>query len=290
MGIQLVHYTDCGPVRPANQDAYCALLADTQAGPISLLAVCDGMGGLSSGEVASATVIFAFVQWFQECLPKLAACGTLRPEQLSDSWNEVLRDCHRRLKTEADCRGIRWGTTLSLILMTRKEYYLLHVGDSRIYLADDAAILQLTQDQTLAMQKVTSGTIAPETYEQDARRNILLQCIGNRSLSPTFRMGEKPRTGAVLLCSDGFCHTLQPADLRRAMMPTASRTQWQDVLAGLADRARQKGETDNITVVALRWDDLPAAYQATLPLIQAAQPADHFSFRAKVVCTNAEPI
>ena len=71
MAMQIVHYSDCGPVRPANQDAYCVFSADTAQGPVSMLAVCDGMGGLSSGEVASATVIRAFADWFRLELPLL---------------------------------------------------------------------------------------------------------------------------------------------------------------------------------------------------------------------------
>lgn len=288
MATQLVHYTDCGPVRPANQDAYCALLAHTAAGPASLLAVCDGMGGLSSGEVASATVIYTFAQWFGDEFPGLLQGGVLRPEALSDSWNARLRDCHQRLRREAERRGIRWGTTLSLFLGVGGMYYLLHVGDSRIYLQEGNAVRQLTQDQTLAMQQVAQGSIAPDAYERDERRNVLLQCIGNRALSPTFCMGRMPDSGAVLLCSDGFCHTMQPTDLARAMQPTGSRARWQQVLLELAQAARRKGETDNITVVGLRWDNASAAGQQTLPL-WGTEPAA-FGFRAKVIGINADPI
>lgn len=290
MAMQLVHYTDCGPVRPVNQDAYCALVADTPAGPVSLLAVCDGMGGLSSGEVASATVIHAFAFWFEQRLPGLLQGGALHAAPLSDSWNQLLKDCHHRLRQEAARRGIQWGTTLSLILLTRDAYYLLHVGDSRIYLQDGPVICQLTQDQTLAMQQVASGAIDPGAYEQDSRRNVLLQCVGNRSLSPFFRIGDKPRSGAVLLCSDGFYHTLRPEDLRLALTPARARSGWQQTVTALAQAGRRSGETDNITAVGLRWDDQPSPRQSTLPLWGAGGAPRTLDFRAKVICTHAQPI
>lgn len=289
MAMQIVHYSDCGPVRPANQDAYCVFSADTAQGPVSMLAVCDGMGGLSSGEVASATVIRAFADWFRLELPLLLQAGPLRAEPVSAGWNSVLRGCHARLRQAAAARQIRWGTTLSLVLLTAGEYYLLHVGDSRAYLDDGAAALQLTPDQTLAMRELEAGRLSPADYVQDPRRNVLLQCIGDQSVSPFFRVGEKPRSGAVLLCSDGFYHTVRPEELHAALAGPGTRADLQQQIWALADRARSLGETDNITAVALRWDGAPAARRATLSLGQGAAPGG-LECAAKVICINAEPV
>ena len=54
--------SDKGIVRKTNQDSLCIKVASTDIGNIAMGVVCDGMGGLTKGELASATVIKAFVR------------------------------------------------------------------------------------------------------------------------------------------------------------------------------------------------------------------------------------
>ena len=58
--------TFVGSVKTVNQDAYCVLVG--QAGPqeVGLLAVCDGVGGLSSGELASSVAVRELSRWFED--------------------------------------------------------------------------------------------------------------------------------------------------------------------------------------------------------------------------------
>ena len=62
-------HTDVGIKKKTNQDSLCVKEASTPNGNILMALVCDGMGGLEKGEVASATIIKAFSKWFQEELP-----------------------------------------------------------------------------------------------------------------------------------------------------------------------------------------------------------------------------
>ena len=64
-------YTDTGIRKKTNEDSLCLKLADTALGKVALAVVCDGMGGLSKGEVASASVVKAFSNWFDAELPAL---------------------------------------------------------------------------------------------------------------------------------------------------------------------------------------------------------------------------
>lgn len=289
MAIQLIHFSDCGPVRTANQDAYCAFSANTAAGTYSLLAVCDGMGGLSQGEVASATVVQDFADWFVQQLPVGLRESGLAPEAVFASWNQTLQGCHQRLKRAAEARQIRWGTTLSMILLTPDSYYVLHIGDSRIYLENGTELQMLTKDQTLAMWELEAGRLCAEQYAQDPRKNVLLQCIGDRSVTPAFRIGARPARGAVLLCSDGFYHTAAQEELHRILVQAGDRAALQQQVFRLADRARRWGETDNMTAVILRWDEAPSCRQSTLSL-SVPEAAHEMDCVAKVVSIHAKPL
>ena len=55
--------TDIGTTKKTNQDSLSMKVIRTPAGRMVFAVLCDGMGGLSSGEVASATVVKAFHEW-----------------------------------------------------------------------------------------------------------------------------------------------------------------------------------------------------------------------------------
>ena len=64
-------YTDQGSVRESNQDACTVKVARTSRGQAALAVVCDGMGGLVQGELASAELLREFDSWFWHYLPDL---------------------------------------------------------------------------------------------------------------------------------------------------------------------------------------------------------------------------
>ena len=67
--------SDRGIKKKINQDSLLVRSAMTKEGEILLAAVCDGMGGLEKGEVASGEVIRALARWFEETLPLLLSGG-----------------------------------------------------------------------------------------------------------------------------------------------------------------------------------------------------------------------
>ena len=71
MGFLSVVHSDTGIHKDMNQDAVLIKEAETDYGKVMLAVVCDGMGGLSRGEVASAALIRAFSDWFETRFPDL---------------------------------------------------------------------------------------------------------------------------------------------------------------------------------------------------------------------------
>ena len=61
--------TDIGITKKTNQDSLLIKHGSYEDGELLLAVVCDGMGGLAKGEVASASVITAFAKWFDNELP-----------------------------------------------------------------------------------------------------------------------------------------------------------------------------------------------------------------------------
>ena len=86
MSCLLVVHSDIGIKKSTNQDSVLAVKADTDMGEISLIAVCDGMGGFAKGELASATVIRALNDWFANRLTYLVGSG-FSDDGVRREWN-----------------------------------------------------------------------------------------------------------------------------------------------------------------------------------------------------------
>ena len=87
--------SDIGIVKDTNQDSLLIKHADTPRGEVLLAIVCDGMGGLTKGEVASATVIKAFSDWFDTELEYELENPDMRV--IGGKWSLMLKDLNARL-------------------------------------------------------------------------------------------------------------------------------------------------------------------------------------------------
>ncbi|MCD8069698.1 MAG: serine/threonine-protein phosphatase, partial [Lachnospiraceae bacterium] len=89
---------------------------------VLLAAVCDGMGGLSKGEVASAAMIKALGGWFQNQLPSLLA-GGFQPNLLQQQWGSLVDRVNQRLQLYSSQNGGEMGTTAVVLLIVGSYYY-----------------------------------------------------------------------------------------------------------------------------------------------------------------------
>lgn len=243
--------TDVGIRKDRNEDSVMVKHAMSPLGEVLFAVICDGMGGLAKGELASASVIRAFEQWFHHEMPSDLAAGGI--DAVGMAWSQLLIYMNGRISAYGRSIGANLGTTFSGILLTEEQYVIAHVGDSRIYhLSDD--IVQLTEDQTLVAQEVRQGILTQEQARTDRRRNILLQCVGSsREVVPQVISG-KTKQGVYLLCSDGFRNKLTDHEIWEGLHPDRVKDQKQmhHIARSLIETAKARKETDNITAAVLR--------------------------------------
>lgn len=108
MALQLVHITDKGTVRPSNQDSFCARISNFGSETIAMLAVCDGIGGLQSGELASTGAVRCFEEWFEQQLPEIVQNG-LTADAVFFSWHRMLETIHTALCSYSEKREFSWA-------------------------------------------------------------------------------------------------------------------------------------------------------------------------------------
>ncbi len=256
MEVKACVFTDAGKVRKVNQDSCLVKVANTKRyGRISFAAVCDGMGGLSKGEVASCKMIRALEGWFHE---ELSLMQNLPEDRL---WDTIETSLSRLIvKSSSDIRrygkhrGIKLGTTLTAFLQIGRRYMTLNIGDSRIYLVDRKGAWAVTRDQSVVQDKLDKGLISEDEALKDPERSVLLQSVGTTlEIKPVIRRGEIDSSTTVLAVSDGFWRTVSGDEMHSKLCPQMCVTA-DDMLSGcrkLVGLAMDRKEEDNISVAAM---------------------------------------
>ena len=109
--------TDIGIVKNTNQDSLSVKIIDTYQGRMAFAIVCDGMGGLQKGEVASATVIKAFDKWVNEQLPILTR-QTLDQSVIFSQWKDIISGQNEIIGRYGDSQGI-----LTRVKQEKEEFH-----------------------------------------------------------------------------------------------------------------------------------------------------------------------
>lgn len=253
MNFLTAFHTDVGIKKKTNQDSLLIHQAQTDSGNVLLAVICDGMGGLAKGEVASACMIHAFSEWFRLELPQMLSAG-LQPEALRVSWEQLVDRVNRKITNYSDTNGISMGTTCVALLVVNDTYYIMNIGDSRIYLISEN-IYQLTKDQTYVQREMDAGRMTYEQSLRDPQRNVLLQCVGASSVvEPDFFMGDIHINECYMLCCDGFRHVIDAREFFDYLNPAVNSDPgtMQQNLVYLTELNKQRMETDNITAVLIR--------------------------------------
>lgn len=255
MNYQIAVHTDVGIQKETNQDSCCVKQAATDKGNVLMVLLCDGMGGLAKGEVASASIIQRFCDWFEQELPHLLTAEDPLA-QVGSRWDQIIKELNDSIAIYGGRLGIQLGSTISVMLILEDNRFLIgHVGDSRVYLFTEGTMAQLTEDQTVVAREIKLGRLTPEQAAVDPRRNVLLQCVGaSRLVDPAFYQGVAAPDQCFLLCSDGFRHVITPEELYNAMAPSqnpdeATMTQH---LVELTELNKYRRENDNITAMLIK--------------------------------------
>ena len=251
---KIAAHRDVGIVKKTNQDSVLVKIAQTNHDKVCLCVVCDGMGGLADGELASATVIREFDQWFINKPPGLLETPEFPMDELRVQWDDLVMRQNKKLAKYASGIGTRMGTTVVAFLVVDDKYYIMNIGDSRAYMVSDA-IYQLTKDQSLVQQQIDLGLVRPEDAERHPQRNVLLQCIGaSQEVLPDFYRGTVFPGSLFLLCSDGFRHEISEQELYMQLQPSVLTTEemMKERLVYLTELVKSRMEMDNISAVVMK--------------------------------------
>ena len=253
--VEVAAKTDVGCVRKNNEDN---LGYDSRYG---IYVVCDGMGGQAAGEVASKMAVDSVLTYFREgaktgIYPQIGEVVdgvTDRANRLGSSIRLANEAIYQAAHSHAAQSGM--GSTIVAAEVEKGFVSIGHAGDSRIYLIRNGAIQQLTHDHSLVMEQVRRGLITLEEANASEMQNIIIRALGpEEKVIPDLDDLMAMPGDIFLLCCDGLIRHVSDEGILEIVQGTVTL----DLMAQrLIDAAKEGGGSDNITVMLLRFVDLP---------------------------------
>lgn len=227
--------TDIGQKREENQDAFGSATAER----FKFYFVCDGMGGVKGGAVASQLAVSVIERACNER-------SELDVDSIRDAVAKANSKIFERGTTDEQLSGM--GTTFVGLAFIGQRMLITSVGDSRAYRIRDGEIAQLTEDHTLVMELLRSGSITEEQAVNHPVSHML-----TRSLGPApeieidcWESQDPPLPGdRYLLCSDGLYNMLGIEELSEVILSLPP----EEAVEELVSLANLRGGHDNITVM-----------------------------------------
>ncbi|WP_374313949.1 PP2C family serine/threonine-protein phosphatase [Microbacterium sp.] len=225
--------TDTGRRREVNQDAVFA--------EYPLFVVADGMGGHVGGEIASASTI--------DRLKAMTESGTVNPHTIEKALARAVKD----IASHPEATDDGTGTTLTGVYLDTSgdvaHWVTLNIGDSRVYLVRDGAIVQITTDHSVVQELIASGRLSPEEAENHPYGNVITRAVGpSEGVTPDYVRLEVAQGDRFVVCSDGLTKELTDYGIRHFLDANADPAA---AATAMLDAALENGGRDNITIIVL---------------------------------------
>lgn len=230
--------SDIGCVRTNNEDAYGY---DSDLG---IFVVCDGMGGMAAGEVASSNAVAALVNTFADSAGTALSVGT-RLQHAVHTANRTVWD----LGQLPEHKGM--GTTTVAAALDGDKLIIANVGDSRAYVLQGGQAAQVTVDHSYLNELIRNGTLTKENAhlaDLHGYESVITRAIGvSETVEPDFYSVDLTPGTFVLIASDGLTRYVQQDEIA-AILQSAP---FEKICTNLIDLAKLRGGHDNITCILL---------------------------------------
>ena len=243
MVIKSIGSTSLNGGRAQNQDA---LHYQTLPNGAVALIVCDGMGGLDAGQLASQLVVDTIRDFFD------AHYQEYSPKELIINAVDA---AYAAITAVSQERGFNLGTTLALMLLDSRTATILTIGDTRIYQFRSRKVIFMSRDHSRVREYIDAGLITEEQARIHPEANRLTMALSPHKYEQAVQPIELPfrAKDLFLLCTDGVWNAL-PADQLHKLIYTQPNAgmlvPW--LLHKLDDLGHARGGGhDNLSAIAL---------------------------------------
>lgn len=239
------YLTDAGKVRSHNEDS--VIITKNQSGNY-LMAVADGMGGHSAGEIASSIVVSHISKCFNESfcnMEKSKAVNWMRA--MATEVNDLIFDY---AKNHPESKGM--GTTLVMAIITDDYVLIGNIGDSSGFVMKDSKLHKVTYDHTLVNLLIKAGELSEEEAKNHPKKNVLMKALGANNPIDIDIFDCDMDISSVLLSSDGLTSMLDNEQIEKVLL---SEAEIEDKVIKLIRKSNNRGGTDNISIAYLEFSE-----------------------------------
>ncbi|MEE0950869.1 MAG: protein phosphatase 2C domain-containing protein [Paludibacteraceae bacterium] len=246
----------------------------------ALLVVCDGMGGMNAGEVASDIAVKTIKEWFTT--DKLTDAAIAAPcKYIASAIVAADAAIKAHSKTNPETEGM--GSTIVLAWLLGQKVYVGWCGDSRCYRFNPALGLErLSHDHSYVQELVDAGKLTEELAFDHPNNNIITRSLGDPrgAAQPDCKEFDLYNQDIILLCSDGLCGTLRDNEI--AELIKQHQTSMQECRDALWDADEAAGWTDNTTIALAQI--ISGGKDATT--VKVPSPQSISNSKAELIRTN----
>lgn len=235
------YLTDAGKVRDHNEDSVIIVKNSENN---YLMAIADGMGGHSAGEVASSIAIGYLGKYFKETFRNMSKVDAVN--WIRDAVDEINTLIFQHEKTHPESKGM--GTTLVMAILTDEYLLFGNVGDSSGFVVKDEKLHKVTYDHTLVNLLVSAGELTKEEASVHPKKNVLMKALGASTEIDVDIFDCDMDISEILLSSDGLTGMLDREQIEKVLLGEGSI---EDKVIKLINKANNRGGTDNISVAYL---------------------------------------
>ena len=233
--------TDIGRKRQLNQD-YVFSSGKPVGNMPNLFIVADGMGGHKAGDFASKYTVETIEREIKLSFEKNPRIIITKAIQKA---NKAVRQ-----KASEDPNMAGMGTTVVVATVIGKYLQVANVGDSRLYVVNDAEIRQITRDHSLVEEMIRLGGIERSEARLHPDKNIITRAVGARDeVEADFFTVELRPSDNILMCSDGLTNMLEDREILEVIRNNYDPRNLAQTVQALIDAANNNGGKDNIAVV-----------------------------------------
>ena len=235
------YLTDVGKVRDHNEDS--VIILNNSEGSY-LMAIADGMGGHSAGEVASSIAINYLENHFKETFKEMSKIDAVN--WIRDAVNEINSLIFKHEATHPESKGM--GTTLVMAVLTKNFLLFGNVGDSSGFVMKNNNLHKVTYDHTLVNLLVSAGELTKEEASVHPKKNVLMKALGASDDVDVDIFDCDMDITEILLSSDGLTGMLDREGIEKVLIGEGTV---EEKVLNLIKKANNRGGTDNISVAYL---------------------------------------